>query len=240
MSGFSEGQHPRVPAGSPNGGQWTSTANPKGFPADSDLRDGMHDEEAIAKILDEDEKYKDSEDERTAGALYDYIARDGYREMNRVLRKQPRAMFKALEGDYESDLGRVQEAAKQHLPRPVIVYRGAGVTPHAAQRIEEGKTIRLSGFLSTSFDPSVASGFGMPNTGEARAQWGRGNFLFEIKAVQGKFLRDSAEQEVLLPHGSKFRVVGKKTVRMLVNPGRMLERPREQEVEIVQLVQEFV
>jgi len=66
--------------------------------------------------------------------------------------------------------------------------------------------------------------------------------MLEIKIKQGRFLDQSAEQEFLLPHGAKFKVIGRKTVKMRVNPGRLYEDSKQpiREVEVIQLEQEMI
>lgn len=220
------------------GNQWTDGSGgggPKGFPADDEVRDGMMDVDGVPgdlvrDILDDEQR---EIDDATSSALYDYVARGDYVKMNSELRRNPRGMNRFLEGpepDNEGqlrDMHRIQQTLKELLPNKAIVYRGANLPPKAEAKLDTpGAEIRLAGFLSTSLDPATATGFNMSR-------------ILEIRAKQGRLLKESAESEVLLPHGSKFKVVGRKKVKMRVNPGRMYETSKQpiEEVEIIQLEQ---
>lgn len=92
------------------------------------------------------------------------------------------------------------------LPKPVTVWRGltAGMKTDSHLDFEKmiGKTIRLDGFQSTSFAPGAAEMFSDPNLP-----------LFEIRTKRGGFIHsgltaNQGEDEFLLPHGMKYKVVG--------------------------------
>jgi hypothetical protein len=221
-------------AGHPfRGNQWTT--DPKGFPKDAEVRDGFMSPSEVPGDLIRDILADENRaiDEETRGALYDYIARGDDRTMNSALRKNPRKLNEAMKKDpYNMPSGElrnmtlIQQTLLEPLPTEAVVYRHTTLSSKALSRLESGKTVRLSGFQSTSLDPSQASGF-------------PGTHMLEIKAKQGRLLEDSAENEVLLPHGSRFKVVGRRTVQMRVNPGRMFETNKQpiREVEIIQLEQ---
>ena len=230
MSGFSESAHPRQPAGSGNGGEFASKS---GFPADDVVRDGnINDRQTTLAVIDG----KPPLDEETASAMYDYVRND-YRGMNAALRKHPRWMDKLLDGTDINNLdpqnrkmSLIQSVLKEQLDKPMIVYRGTSLPPKAVAKLDTpGAKLKLAGFQSTSMSPAVASGFG-------------GEYMLEIKIKQGRFLDQSAEQEFLLPHGAKFKVIGRKTVKMRVNPGRLYEDSKQpiREVEVIQLEQEMI
>jgi hypothetical protein len=97
---------------------------------------------------------------------------------------------------------------------PELVWRGLGVDvelPRAGAsggiRLSELKTgdiVQMNGFQSTSIDPHFPV-----------AEWGR-RFVLEIKPKRGLYVEpisvNQGEWEFLLPHGQRYRIVGRKTI----------------------------
>lgn len=100
------------------------------------------------------------------------------------------------------------------LGTPVTVHRGIRLTAEQEKAFleklkaakESGQLIEEPGFMSTSINPDVATGFATGGKG-AEAP-----LVFEIAATKGLYLGESVggtkEMEFLLQKGSKFRVVG--------------------------------
>jgi hypothetical protein len=102
----------------------------------------------------------------------------------------------------------LQEATKQAIHPPVIVYRA--VDAKIAQKFGVDKDIVMKGFVSTSMSPEIASHFTEM----------KGRTLLEIKAKSGlavSKLKETdwfGELEVLQAHGTKYRYVGKKKAKI--------------------------
>ena len=107
----------------------------------------------------------------------------------------------SLPASISRDVDRIHRAieAAPAPPPPAIVYRGVSYRIDA----KPGDTITLDGLVSTSVTPSVAAGFarrgGLPE-------------LFEIRPRKGIYIKPMSaykqENEFLLRHGSRYRVVG--------------------------------
>jgi hypothetical protein len=114
---------------------------------------------------------------------------------------------------------RIQEAFKAAPAINHTVYRGmnlpgdkaAALLQQARKAMESNGTIELAGLSSTSLDPRQATDFADKGHKE-----GNGKIMMEIRATRGLYLsglsRFKSEQEILLNHGAKFRVVGIKDV----------------------------
>ena len=201
------------------GGTPGAGASAPGFPVDSVLRDDrVNDTEENRHIRDEHDEYGENViEERAKGAIYDYIARGSYSQINQELRAHPKQFAelfaKNSPGDLsglQSDMAHIQNAIMEAPSIDgLVLYRQTDLPPKAEAKLDTpGAVLKLAGFHSTSESPTTATGFG-------------GKYLLEIRARQGLLLRESAEREVLLPHGAKFRVVGRRRVDVLANPGRV-------------------
>ena len=105
---------------------------------------------------------------------------------------------------------------------PFVVYRGVSdrrhppstYAKHLAKTIKPGQTIQAKGFWSSSVSPVIAGHFA------STFEENHAAVLFRIETDTGKFLPASAtnygslnaEQEVVLPHGGEYEVLGKETV----------------------------
>jgi len=120
--------------------------------------------------------------------------------------------------------------AQQPFPEPVLAWRGLRVEdPKAAadltNRLRDllltGQPLTMRGVVSTTLDPSIAT------TGSFGADQA-GGFTFEIRARKGLYVDEvsanEGERELLLDHGSKFRVVAIKEVEAPVGYGRTGKR----------------
>ena len=132
--------------------------------------------------------------------------KSAYGELNEKLRNEPD--HEKLDDNNKGLHGHLEQFIHDSgvLPKPVTVWRGLTAGMKADSHLEFdkmiGKTIRLDGFQSTSFAPGVAEMFSDPNLP-----------LFEIKTKRGGFIHsgmtaNQGEDEFLLPHGAKYRVVG--------------------------------
>jgi len=237
-------KQPRVPAGQTGGGQWTDSGRAAGFPPDSVLRGAgseLNNPLSVTRAMED----RVPIDDATKRALYAYIAYDDYRPMNRAMREHPRKyadMFRDSDpedlsgpigafdyGPSNQDMARIQDVLMEPLDAPVLVYRQTDLSEKNIAKLIPGATIRVAGFSSTSLSPTTATEF-------------PGKYLLEIRANQGRYLDQSAEQEFLLPHGAKFRVVGRRTVKVRSNSGRMYGHKEAPivEREIIQLEQEEI
>ena len=108
----------------------------------------------------------------------------------------------SLPASISRDVDRIHRAieAAPAPPPPAIVYRGVS---YRIGDVKGGETITLDGLVSTSVTPSVAAGF---------ARRGGVPELFEIRPKKGIYVKPMSaykqENEFLLRHGSRYRVVG--------------------------------
>lgn len=215
----------------------TPDSAPDGFPKDTAVRSGdMNEEGLVDELVDETESYM--EDVENPGgltrAIQGYVGSD-FTAMNGALRASPKKYLEAFEdGSWEDkrgmahDLGMIQDAI-ENAPElnGLIVYRGTEVSDKVAEKLQTpGSTFKVAGFQSTSIDPTVATEFG----------GGGHKLLFEIKASKGLFLTQSAEREVLMPHGARYRFLGTKTIKIMY-AGHHGFAPKEREVTVHQLEQ---
>lgn len=108
--------------------------------------------------------------------------------------------------------------AQDKFEKPVMTWRGLSFNSEQSQKFidnikslqNENKPFEMSGFTSTSINPAEANGWASDlKTG----------YVFEIKANHGVYIDDevsivSGQKELLLDHGSKFKITGIKTVPM--------------------------
>lgn len=215
---WDEVEHPREPAGSPEGGKFvnkgSSEASVKaGFPSDSEPRvaGAIRDKAAWDAALDDFKRYKE-QDSAIGSAVYDYQSRT-YQEINQSLH----------EGKATAEARELKAILKEYgdLDASILTYRGTGFSREQDSKFVVGKTVRLPGFQSTSPDIGVASQFG--------------RVILEIKAIRGIAIGGS-ERELLLPHGDRYKVVGRRTVEADLTAGHSTLVTREK-IEIIQLEQ---
>jgi hypothetical protein len=97
----------------------------------------------------------------------------------------------------------------------VLTYRGMTADPERVlQTFKPGETVEISGFQSTSFDIEQAAKFLYSSGGVVGKVDLNSGTLLEILAVRG--LHIGGEDEFLLPHGSRFKVVGVRDVAIKV------------------------
>jgi phage-related protein (TIGR01555 family) len=84
--------------------------------------------------------------------------------------------------------------AGSKLSEPVTVFRGININPDL---MEEGKTFTDKGFVSTSADDAVPDKFNPKVRMEIRVPKGANAFVYE---------NDTAENEILLPRNSRFKI----------------------------------
>jgi hypothetical protein len=183
-----------TPAGTvPRGPAWPLS--------DSDVRRPTRGHPAIPRWL------KSLTPEET-NALKLYM-RDGYKTINHGLRTGD--ISAVTKGRADRIAAAIEKAGR--FSEPVVVYRGLQFPPDLLGKLETGATFTAAGFQSTSFDPGVACHFKLDRQG----------VVLEIKTDRGAFVeplaRFKGEQELLLQHNQRFRIIGRKTVKM-----RTLER----------------
>ena len=151
-------------------------------------------------------------------ALRNYCG-ESYASLNGGLRKGQKPSGQDAR-DHEQ-LQAVFASLPEH--EPVSVYRGiamnqantAKLMTEMEKAIESGKPFTMKGYVSTSSDQNVAAGFAGANV------------LMEIRATRGLDVAGVSpipqEKEVLLNHGSKFRVAGIEK-RMVMVRGNEVER----------------
>lgn len=174
------------------------------------------------------------------GALSDYVGAD-YRPMNNMLRKE------VEDTDVASEVATLRQMIdKAEITEDIVVWRGMnlahyGVNPgdqlHPTtldQRLDQarqnfdGTTLSDKAFLSTSVDIGVADRFIM---GRAH-QSDKVAAVMEIRVPAGSRglyvdrLRDKNwEDEVILPPGSRLRVVEISTLDIVTHPKYSWEKP---------------
>lgn len=220
---------PRVPAGSPQGGEWSSgggsgavavspKASPKsaaktksapaaressGFPEKKTTRKFDAKVTSDEKLLKSADKLSSEEkkliDRYTSGEL-------NYKKMNKELREGKRTWAAT-----DQINAAIDKAGP--LPDGLITYRGINVqdkshlnemTSKFESAAKTGGTITMSGITSTSIDPGVAKNFAGHNSKA---------IMFEIKPKKGLYVGETlsefgGEAEVILKHGAKYKVVG--------------------------------
>ena len=164
---------------------------PPAWPAKGQRRGGP-------RKRDEAKRHKAAEDYLAALPLGPQNSLRGYTagadRLNAAIRSDA-----PLPNSIKRDLHRIHKVIENAPPPPSLVYRGVSYRINA----EPGATIQLDGLISTSLKPSVAAGF---------ARRGGNPELFEIRPKPGAYIKPMstyrAEDEVLLRHGSRYRVVG--------------------------------
>lgn len=114
-------------------------------------------------------------------------------------------------GSLESSLPEIQSlqsaALQSKIPENMMVYRGSGgLGKYRASDLEKmvGETIPSSGFVSTSYEP-YHSFYGSPgrDVGQLDIFLPKGSSALNATSL----VPSSTEQEILLPHGSLFKVL---------------------------------
>lgn len=135
-------------------------------------------------------------------AVSDYVG-GAYEAINQMLRGKGAASPRML--DTVKRINKIMD--NYQLPKPVEVMRGIGSGALPRGRDLTGKNITLKGLTSTSFDPSVVTGF-MSGLDQSHA-------IMDIKVPAGTHCmptgglhENSDEHELVLPHGTKLKVIG--------------------------------
>lgn len=159
--------------------------------------------------------------EREALTTYTNESNDpgSYAQLNKSARKCPDTLDCLGKKDKEVFDHVNAIASRSKLDKPVIVYRGislkgderAQFIDSARAAVEKGGTITFHGVGSTSLDAEVGGTFGS------------GGVVFEIKAKSGAYIdpvsKVGGEQEFIVPHGKKYKVVGVQGNREFLNAG---------------------
>ena len=217
-----------------HGNQWTSGGS-SGFPKDDDIRrenmSGIPNERADELGTRFIERLQSQADE---GGMSGEIAqkqldgmnryqRDGYLDMNAVLRQNPDALDADEEdmGSLTLDMKSFQEMIDESpsLKESVLTYRGVQMTPELQRDLIPGAEVTLNGFQSTSFDPGVAYSFATDQGYNSSI----GTTVFEIRANQGMSFGDHSlvgETEFVIGHGLNYKVrsVGEKRIATRLGP----------------------
>jgi uncharacterized protein len=184
-----------------------SGANPAGFHPPDVPRQRSSSE--LGKSMKEVAHTAEHLKSKDRAALKKYTGKS-YSEINGELREG------VEDGKHAATIKTLREAFSKapELKDPVTVFRGVTLPPAAFAKLNadmkaawaDKRPVEMQGFQSTSMDFSIASGF---SRGHA------GNVVFEIKAKKGisaDAVSKFSESEFLLDHGSKFRVLGARTV----------------------------
>lgn len=172
------------------------------------------------KVRKHDKKSEPELNKRTANLSGESVAsvekytsgETDYRTMNESLRSG-KTMSSADKAEFDSLQLAIGEAGD--LPAGTTVYRGLSVSDSEKvsmmESFKKGGEIEMSGITSTSLDPDVAGGF---------ATRGQSGVVFEMKPKSGAYVSQHSgfdrsarkhggqpENEVLLQHGKKYRVV---------------------------------
>lgn len=135
---------------------------------------------------------------QTERSLREYSGNELYGDINDALRKGK----KPSEVPPQPVASDIQREAQKPLVKETVVYRGM-LSKHADEILKsvKGNEIEMQGFVSTSTNPAVATGFSPPP-----------KTVMEIKAKRGVSPRDvseySNEMEIIQAHGTRYRVVG--------------------------------
>jgi hypothetical protein len=136
----------------------------------------------------------------------------GHHTINGALRDKPNLLGSLNVNSKKSLAGGTTSEGKVHqfvsslddaiknapaIPDDIVVYRGLDdIVPF--KNLKEGQILEMHGFQSTSTEFRVS----------AETFSGEGGVVFKIKNPQGLWLENSLESELLLEHGSRFRVTG--------------------------------
>jgi hypothetical protein len=158
----------------------------------------------------------------------DHYTQSGYATLNKDLRKglQPKGGDRKIMDHLDAAMGKAGT-----LDKPITTWRGLSLPPQAGAAMEEnlkkavasGQPITMKGFISSSLNPEVGASFSK-GLGEKA-------MVFEVSARKGMYIGavpgrghiSAEEREFLMPHDSKFHVVGFKTVKFKAR-GREMEK----------------
>ncbi len=155
-----------------------------------------------------------SEDEVTA--LEAYISKEDpiYNEINGYLRYHPQPYdwygtgpddAKAIVGHMDNMLRRAPK-----LPGDLVLFRGLGLGYRQSKPFEPGEEFTDKGYVSTSVTYSVARYFAVEMADEEKPDR-RAVFAMYLAAPGERgILIDQGEDEVILGHGRKFRVMARR------------------------------
>ena len=217
-------QQPRVPAGSPEGGEFGpgggALAPPSGGPTAPSKPEAVPKPEAPPKLPDVGDNrrvaFKEKDypkqakraenrmavacwNDKRLGKVVEEYADDSY-PMNGALRKG-----KKLEGKFGEKVKMLDEVTASKIDPPVTVYRAVGPKGLAAVEaaMKQGRAFRDPAFVSTAANAPVATKF-----------FGSVPTLMQITAKRGAFISETqgypapAMHEVVLPRNAAMRVVG--------------------------------
>ena len=152
-------------------------------------------------------KYDDNLPKTTRRNLVTYTG-DGYREINKKLWANP---------DQLTDRAKSIQRAADNAPTPPppeLVWRGVNGTVMDGK--EAGDVFELNGFQSTTINPFTGGYFRKQASGDG--------ILLEIMPSKGLYLgklsQYAEEAEFLLPHKAKYRIVGRKKVKLESSNGK--------------------
>jgi len=215
---------PRVPADSPQGGQWTDGGGGSGggdlgdLPDDIGGIDDLPDDLGSVEDLPDDlggsssSSFVDSLSEQEKKAITQYTT-GAYALLNERLRKCPDTLG-CLSAPQMTLHKRLESALKKResYDPPKKLYRGISLFPHEAGLLLEqlkksvGKKLSFPGVTSFTEDAEVATEFA---TGGSLKKQG---FMFSVKAKTGASIEAMSkyphEKEVIHPHNTKYKVAG--------------------------------
>ena len=141
-----------------------------------------------------------------------------YTEINNYLRYYPAPYEYNGSGPEDSkemvkNIDRVIGRAPK-IPSDIILFRGLTLKWHQNKAFEIGEEYFDKAYISTSTSYSVADYFAKGLSDEKRINEKKAIFAlyFEQKIVKG-LLIDQGEDEVILPHGQRFKIMQKKTMK---------------------------
>ncbi len=138
-----------------------------------------------------------------------------YKEVNDYLRYYPdpynwHGTSPEMARDMVKNIDRIFSRAPA-LPTDLILFRGLNLKYHANKSYEAGEEFTDKGFVSTSVSYKVARYFAIEMEANPAPEDRKAVFAiyFGRPGVKG-ILVDQGEDEVILKHGTKFRVMAKK------------------------------
>lgn len=188
-----EADHPRHPAGSSRGGEFSSAGHAMEPASEEKAKERTSQlEKIITGTLG-------APDVKEQEAIEAYKA-NAYRKWNKVLRENS----EELDGDAAAFQNLIERSL---FKDDAVLYRGMNsrnLTPDMFEKVK-GKMVELDGFTSTTRKKSTAENF----LNEHR-EFGKDTIIMEIQARRGQTgmeMKGSTESEVVLPHGSRFQIL---------------------------------
>jgi hypothetical protein len=188
---------------------------------DDGKRDSLDHSQLPASFRNHADKVTASYTAGELSAVKDYTG-SGYHSLNKAMRKCPETLD-CLEPAEQKKAKAIESALAKHgvLETPITVWRHFGLSkatgaadflPLMQKAMLEGKTVRLPGFKSCSTDPTASAGFSTNGSSHKEVQ-----YALEVRAKTGGYIKPvskhTSEDEFLLPHGAKYKVVGIKEVQ---------------------------